>query len=274
MAFDVRRVVTGHDGAGRAVFLSDGPPPATAEMETGIGVSDLIWIDGPPAGAAAGGDPDGPRLLEPPPGGYVWRVVRIPVSPPGTPEDMQWLRVSGEDESAPGMHATDTLDFMVVLDGQVVLGLDDGEYVLGAGDTVVQRGTRHRWKVIGDRPCTWSVVMVRPAPGAAPAPVALAPRPTGSPTGLAPRRIVTGADASGRSYAVVDGETPVVFVPPGSTGSVMVDLWQTGGALGRPEQGGDPDGPWELDPVGEGVAFRVAQLPAARALRRSATGPP
>jgi quercetin dioxygenase-like cupin family protein len=162
------------------------------------------------------------------------------------------------------MHATDTLDFMVVLDGQVELGLDDGEYVLGAGDTVVQRGTRHRWRVVGDRPCTWSVVMVRPVAGGPPPPVALAPRPTGSPTGLAPRRIVTGTDASGRSHAAVDGETPVVFAPPGSSGSVMVDLWQTGGPVSRPDQGGDPEGSWELDPVGDGVAFRLAQLPPGR----------
>jgi quercetin dioxygenase-like cupin family protein len=57
------------------------------------------------------------------------------------------------DPSDPGMHATDTIDFEVVLEGTVVLELDDGaEVTLNAGDTVVQNGTRHRWKNPGDKP--------------------------------------------------------------------------------------------------------------------------
>ncbi len=57
------------------------------------------------------------------------------------------------DPSDPGMHATDTIDFEVVLEGTVVLELDDGaEVTLHAGDTVVQNGTRHRWKNPGDTP--------------------------------------------------------------------------------------------------------------------------
>jgi mannose-6-phosphate isomerase-like protein (cupin superfamily) len=57
------------------------------------------------------------------------------------------------DPSDPGMHATDTIDFEVVLEGTVVLELDDGaEVTLNPGDTVVQNGTRHRWKNPGDKP--------------------------------------------------------------------------------------------------------------------------
>jgi quercetin dioxygenase-like cupin family protein len=57
------------------------------------------------------------------------------------------------DPSDPGMHATDTIDFEVVLEGTVVLELDDGaEVTLNAGDTVVQNGTRHRWKNPTDKP--------------------------------------------------------------------------------------------------------------------------
>jgi len=57
------------------------------------------------------------------------------------------------DPSDPGMHATDTIDFEVVLEGTVILELDDGaEVTLNPGDTVVQNGTRHRWKNPGDKP--------------------------------------------------------------------------------------------------------------------------
>jgi quercetin dioxygenase-like cupin family protein len=256
MAFDVRRVVAVHDPSGRPVFLSDGAPTATLDTPTGLAVSDLWWIDGPPADGSAGRGHPGPDVFEPPPGGFSWRHTRLPA-----PVDEQWLRVPGDDDSLPGMHATDTLDFIVVLDGQLMLGLEEGDYLLGAGDTVVQRGTKHRWRVIGDRPCTFTVIMVGAEPGAPAPPVSLQPRATEKATGLAPRRLVTGTDASGRSYAMDDGEPPVVFLPSGEGGSVMIDLWQTGGRLVRPDQGGDIEGTWDLDPIGHGVAFRVAQLP-------------
>jgi len=262
MAFDVRRVVTGHDAAGRPVWLSDGTPAATVEAPNGTAVSDLFLLDGPPAGAAAGGDPTGPRVLEPPPGGCSCRVIRFPPPPPGAPVEEHWVRVPGDDPARPGMHATDTLDFMIVLHGRIVLGLDDGEHHLAAGDTVIQRGTDHRWRVEGDEPCTYLVVMLRTDPAAAAPAVSLAPRASAAPTGFGPRRLVTATDGAGRSFALLDGEPPLVHTPIGPDGAVMVDLWQTGGPLRRPDQGGDPGGAWELDPLGGGIAFRLVRLPA------------
>jgi quercetin dioxygenase-like cupin family protein len=262
MAFDVRRVVTGHDDTGRAVFVSDATPPATIETPTGIGSSVLFWLDGPAVDGDAGGDPDADRGLEPPVSGCIWRLVRLPVPPPDEPTERHWVRAGGDDDSPPGMHATDTLDFVMVLDGQLVLGLDDGDHLLRAGDAVVQRGTRHRWRVVGDRACLCSFLMIRPDPVAPRPSVALQPRAAASATGLGPRRLLTGLDSSGRSCAAFDGEAPVVLAPAGSTGSVMADLWQTGGRVARVDQGGDGEGPWELDPLGGGVAFRLAQLPA------------
>jgi mannose-6-phosphate isomerase-like protein (cupin superfamily) len=62
------------------------------------------------------------------------------------------------DPSDPGMHTTDTIDFEVVLDGTVILELDDGaEVILSPGDTVVQNGTRHRWRNDGDTPARLAV---------------------------------------------------------------------------------------------------------------------
>jgi mannose-6-phosphate isomerase-like protein (cupin superfamily) len=62
------------------------------------------------------------------------------------------------DVTEPGMHTTDTFDFEVVLEGTVILELDGGvEVTLNAGDTVVQNGTRHRWKNPGDKPARMAV---------------------------------------------------------------------------------------------------------------------
>ena len=64
------------------------------------------------------------------------------------------------DPSDPGMHTTDTIDFEVVLEGTIVLELDDGaEVTLHPGDTVVQNGTRHRWKNPGDKPARLALFM-------------------------------------------------------------------------------------------------------------------
>ena len=73
------------------------------------------------------------------------------------------------DPSDPGMHTTDTIDFEVVLDGTVVLELDDGaEVTLNPGDTVVQNGTRHRWKNPGDEPARLALFIVGASHAAVP----------------------------------------------------------------------------------------------------------
>jgi quercetin dioxygenase-like cupin family protein len=65
------------------------------------------------------------------------------------------------ERDAPGMHTTDTVDFEVVLSGEVVLELDDGaEVTLRAGDTVVQNGTRHAWRNRGDVPAVIAVGII------------------------------------------------------------------------------------------------------------------
>jgi quercetin dioxygenase-like cupin family protein len=263
MTFAIRRVVTGHDDTGDAVFRSDGVPPRTIDAPNGFGVSEVLWLDGTPTSVDDGRDvTDGPFALEPPPGGCSVRVIRMPPSAPGTPVAEQWLRVHGDDDAEPGMHATDTLDFMVVLDGEIVLGTDDGERVLHTGDTVVQRGTRHRWRVHGERPCTYAVCMVRPDPGAAGDVTGLAPAGADADAGLGPRRVVVSTGPGGRSAVTGDGHAPCGFATAGDAGVALVDLWQTGGPCADAAQGGDPPAPWGLDPHGDGVAFRSIAMGA------------
>ncbi len=252
--FRARRVVTGHDADGRAVIVSDGEPDRTIRAN-GFAVATWLWLDGPAATVEDGGDePDGPVRLEPPAGGCSVRIIRFPGTSEGGGD---WIRVEGDDPDQPGMHATDTLDFMVVVYGRIVLGLDDGEHELGPGDVVIQRGNRHRWRVASDEPCTYVVCMLRPDP-AAPPPAE--PQVTAtSIEGDGPRRLVAATDAEGRSYALTDGTPPSSI---GGGGTRLVELWQTGGALGAPAQGGDPEGGWELQPRGGGICFRTVGHPA------------
>lgn len=134
-----RRVVTGHDARGRSVFTSDGPVPAAGAAPSGSLFYELWATDAAPApigtelinaGPVTGPtDPAaGPLSVAPAPNGT---KVRINELPPG---------------AGSPMHRTQTVDYGIVLDGEVVLVLDDSETVLRAGDVVVQRGTSHRWE--------------------------------------------------------------------------------------------------------------------------------
>jgi quercetin dioxygenase-like cupin family protein len=258
----VRRVVTGHDAAGRGVFVADGVPPVTVASSRGHGLSELLWFDAPPHAAGDGGEPSAERRGTFPAGGEIaCRMIRFPAVPEGVPAEEAWLRVPGDDPERPGMHRTETLDLMVVVDGGIVLGLDDGEYRLGPGDAVVQRGTPHRWRVVGDRPCTFLSVLLSPVPGAAGA-VPMPVRTEGD-GGAAERGrlLVTGTDADGRSGVTAFG-VPAAAFPPGDV--AIRDLWLTGGPPADPAQGGThlPDARWSLEPEGRGVAFRRVEFAA------------
>jgi quercetin dioxygenase-like cupin family protein len=262
MELTARRVVTGHDAEGRAVILSDAAPPNTIRAN-GYAVATWLWLDGAATTVDDGGDePDGPVRLEPAAGGCSVRIIRFPGAHEGGGD---WIRIEGDDPDEPGMHITDTLDFMTVAEGRIILGLDDGEHELGPGDVVIQRGNRHRWRVAGDGPCTYVVCMLRPDPSA-PAPDAPQQGAT-STDAPGPRRLVAATGADGRSYVLTDGAPPCLLSPgaaasDGEGGVRLVELWQTGGTLGAPDQGGDPEGGWELEPRGGGIAFRSVRLPA------------
>lgn len=167
----VRRVVTGHDPSGKSVFVSD---DAVAPIETMLmpGFENhLLWGGDEPCRFP--GDGSMPRWHNyfPPVGGFRFAMLTLPPSHGAqAPEALDIDEAMSEmeeklpgmlgymDYTDPGMHTTDTVDFEVVLEGTVVLELDDGaEVTLHAGDTVVQNGTRHRWKNPGDTPARMAV---------------------------------------------------------------------------------------------------------------------
>jgi quercetin dioxygenase-like cupin family protein len=130
MSWMPRRVVTGHDPAGTSVFLSDGVPPVARTAPDGAGFYEL-WSTGaaPAALAAAEPDPAAGQVTVPPP--PLGTKIRINSFPPGVVSPV---------------HRTQTVDYGIVVEGQMVLVLDDSETTLGPGDVVVQRGTSHRWE--------------------------------------------------------------------------------------------------------------------------------
>ena len=174
----VRRIVTGHDDRGRAVVVSDAPvPPLTLSLMPGFETIELWHTDDTPAMPDRLGEPGAPRYF-PPTGGTVFRVVTFPPDATGVPAaDLDLTAALDEavakvpdlverlEPDAPGMHTTDTVDYAVVIDGEIDLELDDGATVsVGAGSVVVQRGTRHGWRNRTDRPVRVAFVLVGATP--------------------------------------------------------------------------------------------------------------
>jgi hypothetical protein len=165
----VRRIVCIDKEDGTSTAIADGPSPDVRTDPARPGFSsDRIWVtDATPARIKGVRETlDAPHTLEPPPRGSVCRVVTFP------PDDSFIRKVSArnvqqffESMGSPGastyhgkaphpyMQKTKTLDFCLVLEGEITLVLDTQEVRLRAGDTVVQRGTNHAWSNRSERPC-------------------------------------------------------------------------------------------------------------------------
>jgi mannose-6-phosphate isomerase-like protein (cupin superfamily) len=169
----VRRVVTGHNDAGKAVFASDEiVEPTTLSLLPGAEFYQLWGGDEAPTFPD-----DGSRLPHasyfPPLGGFRFGIFTVAPDTAMLPENIDIEAAIAEIENKlpgmaehletdnPGMHTTDTVDYEFVISGEVVLELDDGaEVTLKPGDTVVQNGTRHAWRNRTDTPAVLVVVLV------------------------------------------------------------------------------------------------------------------
>lgn len=140
----VRRVVTGHDDAGRSRVTTDDEASAIALGE-GV-VFNVVWGRGDAAHFPDdGAQPPWPEGW-PGPGGCTCTVLELAAGDAHGLDGFVADQLSDyADPNRPGMHATPSTDFDVVLEGTVGMELDDGEVVLGPGDIVVQNGTMHRW---------------------------------------------------------------------------------------------------------------------------------
>lgn len=172
----IRRVVTGHSPDGRAQVASEGPLPTVVEVQAIPGtVFHEVWAThATPAPVDNGADPTtGPLMLPPPKQGTRIRFVDIP---PDTDDflaqgasrmkdafaeigDVQASTVKATSPH-PLMHRTESIDYGIVIDGEMTLVLDDAEVLLRPGSVVVQRGTNHAWANRSGKPCRMLFVLI------------------------------------------------------------------------------------------------------------------
>jgi len=175
MIKSIRRVVTGHNARGRSCIVSDGASPhvLTIPGRSDFALTDLWVTGGAPASNAGSADAAArPVVLEPPPNGTIFRVVEFPPDQaPGGFDRAAAFAAMGAGHAMdpdatrhPGMHATDTVDYAIVLTGEIWALLDDDETLLRAGDTLVQRGTNHAWSNRSDRACLVAFILVSASP--------------------------------------------------------------------------------------------------------------
>jgi mannose-6-phosphate isomerase-like protein (cupin superfamily) len=172
----IHRVVTGHDAGGKAIVAHNGPLPTVVELQAIPGtVFHEVWsTTGSPSPVDNGPDPTlSPLSLPPPRLGTRMRFVDIP---PDTPEflangannmKVAFSQIGDEKASTvqahsphPLMHRTESVDYGIVIEGEMTLVLDDSEVLLKPGSVVVQRGTNHAWANRSGRMCRMLFVLV------------------------------------------------------------------------------------------------------------------
>lgn len=167
MAKQFRRLVTGHDKDGKSVVIFDGAPPTVLATDARPGATMTgIWdTNSTPARIEGKADAYAHVInLMPPRNGTQCIALEL------QPEDPEVMRkvdrnaafgamnaagklAQGDKARHPYMHATETVDYVIILKGEVTLILDDSEHLLKAGDVVVQRGTNHAWSNRGKESC-------------------------------------------------------------------------------------------------------------------------
>jgi mannose-6-phosphate isomerase-like protein (cupin superfamily) len=177
----IRRVVTGHNGEGRSIIIQDQATPhvKTSPHRPGVVINNLWMTDRMPAPTAAPDDAAHVGMaLAPVAGGINFRIVEFP------PESEYLDKISAEDAAKafgdmgaadalageghatksgsqhPFMHKTETLDFAIIVSGEVYLVLDDEETLMKAGDVCIQRATNHVWSNRSDKPCRIAFMLI------------------------------------------------------------------------------------------------------------------
>ncbi len=168
----MRRVVTATDLNGRSYILLDGPAGAVLHQPgRGLTFHELWVTDGPLARNEGTQDAAaGPVVHHPPDGGSRFRIVELL---PDQQEDASSIAadmaaIGASDrlvgEAGDGMHRNDSVDYNIVISGEVYAKVEAGEVLLRPGDTLIQRGTSHTWHNRSTKPCIFASVMVSAVP--------------------------------------------------------------------------------------------------------------
>jgi quercetin dioxygenase-like cupin family protein len=177
MTKQIRRVVTGHDANGKAVVISDGPAPFVhVNAINPDWYSTDIWRTNETPARIVPSAPEptlGPRRPLPAKRGTVLRINHFPPEEEAVrqmdPEaSRRAFAALGNEQAAtfgkggrhPLMHRTQTIDYAIVLAGEITMVLDDTEVLLKAGDILVQCGTNHAWSNRSNAPCVVAFILI------------------------------------------------------------------------------------------------------------------
>jgi mannose-6-phosphate isomerase-like protein (cupin superfamily) len=167
MAVEVRRVVTGHDKDGTAIIARDGISQKV-RMRAANGItSTMLWVEDETPSDNSGDADKAEREIgvAPPDGGSIFRIVEF------TPDDdsvsnEEMKKELGLDPDGggpvrhPGMHRTRSVDYAIVLSGEIDMLMDEEETHLKAGDVIIQRGTNHAWANRGTENCRIAFILI------------------------------------------------------------------------------------------------------------------
>jgi mannose-6-phosphate isomerase-like protein (cupin superfamily) len=181
MADSIRRVVTGNDAHGKSVIVTDAPPTSvrSSPQRPGVVINNLWMTDAMPAATAGADDATTvPMALEPKANGTNFRIVEF------SPEQAYIGKVDaasaqkafgdlgaghalasqgkegGEAPRHPFMHRTKTIDYAIVLSGEIYLVLDKDEVLMKAGEVCIQRATSHAWSNRSDKPARVAFILI------------------------------------------------------------------------------------------------------------------
>lgn len=164
-----RRIVTGHDMSGKAVALFDGTVEAHQRTPGGNAIT-MLWVTGEsPVDVSGSADRTSIKVgVPPPPNGSIFRIVDFPPTKPGTGHvDHHKILVGmGIDPATQGYmrhattHRTRSIDYAIVLEGEIDMLMDDTEVHMKAGDVLVQQGTNHAWVNNGSKPCRIAFILI------------------------------------------------------------------------------------------------------------------
>jgi mannose-6-phosphate isomerase-like protein (cupin superfamily) len=171
MSNPVRRVVTGHDDGGKAIIIADGAAPNVRPRPGGI-VSTLLWAtDETPADISGRADRAERTIgIPPPPHGSIFRIVDFPPVGADVAEIDHAALIGamgatlhnpdGRPARHPFMHRTRSVDYAVIIAGEIDMLLDDSQVHLRTGDVVVQQGTNHAWVNNGNETCRIAFILI------------------------------------------------------------------------------------------------------------------
>lgn len=169
----VRRVITGLNSEGRSTIVSDQFSPAIKSVPDRPNYySTNIWRTGAaPVEVSERDAIEDHSGVAPPPNGTILRVIDFPPEPKDPVERARQLKASfggifGDADRSqghdihPGMHETDTVDYAIVLEGEIVAIMEESETILKTGDILVQRGTNHAWSNQSGKSCKVAFVLI------------------------------------------------------------------------------------------------------------------